>query len=102
MNDWRHRVDITAAFLTACVALYYRIPAVKRKAFEEKFPRVSALIGMIAGVLPFLPMIVDNAKRLVAPTDTAPIVAHSDSPVPTPPWAESSDAQDIPPPSAKE
>ena len=97
MNDWRHRVDITVAFLAAAVALYYRVPMARRKAFEDKFPRLAALIGMVAGLIPFLPMIVDNAKRLVTPPNASPVVAHNDS-VPPHPWSESSDV----PPNVKE
>lgn len=101
MSDWTHYLHTTVAALTVAVALYYRVPQLKRKSFEEKFPRVAALIGMIAGIIPFLPMILDNAKRLVTPQHATPMVAHNDSPVPTPPWAESSDVGNVPP-NAKE
>ena len=102
MTDWRRYLDVTVAALAVSVALYYRADAVKRQAFEARFPRLAALIGMIAAVVPFLPMLLDNGKRLMTPPHATPTVAHNDSPVPTPPWAESSDTQDIPPPSAKE
>lgn len=98
MSDWTRYLHTTVAALTIAVALYYRVPQLKRKSFEEKFPRVAALIGMIAGIIPFLPMILDNAKRLVTPPHATPVVAHNDTPVPQAPWSESSDV----PPNAKE
>lgn len=91
MNDWRHYLDVTVAGLAIAVALYYRADAAKRQAFEARFPRIAALIGMVAAIVPFLPMLLDNGKRLVTPPHATPVVAHSDSPVPTPPWAESID-----------
>lgn len=78
MSDWTRYLHTTVAALTIAVALYYRVPQLKRKSFEEKFPRVAALIGMIAGIIPFLPMILDNAKRLVTPPHATPVVAHID------------------------
>lgn len=98
MNNWRHYFDVTVAALAIAVALYYRADAVKRQAFEARFPRLAALIGMIAAVVPFLPMLLDNGKRLVTPPHATPVVAHNDTPVPQAPWSESSDV----PPNAKE
>jgi len=98
VNNWRHYTDVTVALLAAAVALYYRADAKKRLAFEERYPRVAALIGMVAALVPFLPMLLDNGKRLVTPPHATPVVAHNDTPVPQAPWSESSDV----PPNAKE
>jgi len=91
VNDWRHYCDVTVAGLAASVALYYRVDAKKRATFEARYPRLSAIIGMIAAIVPFLPMLIDNGKRLVTPPNATLAVNHSDSPIPTPPWSETND-----------
>ena len=70
-------LHMTVASLAFAVTVYYRVPQAKRSAFEARFPRLAALIGMIAALVPFLPMFVDNFKKL----------AHGEQP-PSPPWHE--------------
>lgn len=94
MTEWRHYLDVTIALLAAMVALYYRVESKRRAAFELQYPRLAALIGMVAAIVPFLPMLLDNGKRLVTPPNATPSV-------PKAPWGESPD-DTYPPPSAKE
>ena len=89
-EEARRYIDISLAALTALVALYYRVDAAKREAFEEKHPRIAAIIGMIAAVVPFIPMLVGEAKRLVAPSNP-PVASRVLTPsngAPNAPWQE--------------
>lgn len=61
----RLHLDAALVFLTACVALYYRVPSAKRLAFEARNPRIAALMGFLAGALPFLPVLAASAKALI-------------------------------------
>ena len=94
-SHWRQYVDATLSLLMVSVAVYYRIPLDKRQRFERAYPRVAALIGMIAGLVPFLPMIAQHARGLLHPngdpshTDQNDSQAKSDT-VPPAPWAEQS------------
>jgi len=92
---------VTIALLAAAVALYYRVDAKKRAAFELQYPRAAALVGMVAAIVPFLPMLLDNGRRLVTPPQPVPKATSDKTPVPEAPWGES--PQDTyPPPAAKE
>lgn len=89
-EEVRHYIDISLAALTALVALYYRVDAAKREAFEEKHPRIAAIIGMVAAVVPFIPMLIGEAKRLVTPSNP-PVASRALTPsngVPNAPWQE--------------
>lgn len=74
----REHIDVALALLAAFVALYYRIPKDKREAFEAQYPRIAALIGIIAAIVPFLPMVAANARKLISPgnaTDNQPAIS---------------------------
>ena len=64
------------------VALYYRAPLAKRQEFEKRYPRIAALIGMVAAIVPFLPMLAENARKLLTPNQ-------SHDATPQAPWSES-------------
>ena len=66
-SHWRQYVDATLSLLMVSVAVYYKIPIDKRQRFERAYPRIAALIGMIAGLVPFLPMIAQHARGLFHP-----------------------------------
>lgn len=86
LRDW---IDVTVALLAAAVTLYHRVDAKKRASFEADNPRFAACIGMVAALVPFLPMFASHAKALV--TGQHPVAGQSNSAPPTPPWSESPD-----------
>ncbi len=87
LHDWRDYLDATASTLILMIALYYRVPKSKRDAFEAKNPRIAALIGMVAALVPFLPMLAHHAKQLISGTPSE--IASTDSTPPQAPWHES-------------
>jgi len=92
----RPHLDITLALLTALVALYFRAPADKRAAFEKANPRIASIIGIVAGIVPFLPMIASGVKGVITgqhPSATG-TQATASAEVPAAPWSEAS--SDIP------
>jgi len=78
----RHHIDVTLALLAAMVSLYFRLSPAKREAFEKRYPRFAAFLGILAGFLPFFPQIAENAAKLLNPN------AHS-ADIPDAPWSES-------------
>jgi hypothetical protein len=90
MERVRPYIDVTLALLTAFVALYFRIPAVKREAFEKDYPRFASLMGIIAGIVPFLPVIASGVKGVITGQHPSP-TALQNTPydVPAAPWSES-------------
>ena len=98
MEHIRPYVDTTIAILAALVALYFRASVEKRVAFEKANPRIASIIGIIAGIVPFLPMIASGVKGVI--TGQHPSAQGSQSPgsdVPVAPWSESPEAQSTQP-----
>jgi hypothetical protein len=79
----RLHIDATLAFLTACVALYYRWQPSKRLAFEARNPRFAALLGFLAGLLPFLPALEASARAMVTGQPLNPNQLHPSQPTDT-------------------
>ena len=88
MEHWRQRMDATLAILAALVALYFRTPAAKRAAFEKANPRIASLIGVIAGIVPFLPMIASSVKGVITGQHPSATGTQGTNDVPTAPWSE--------------
>lgn len=94
MEHIRPHIDITLALLTALVALYFRAPADKRAAFEKANPRIASIIGIIAGIVPFIPMIASGVKGVItgqhpSATGTQATNHVASAEVPAAPWSES-------------
>lgn len=85
--NWRHCLDATIATLAAIVALYHRVPASKRIAFEQQNPRLASVIGIIAGIVPFIPMITAGIKGALTgtppPSTLPPPIPSTDNDAPT-------------------
>jgi len=84
----RPHIDITLALLTALVALYFRAPADKRAAFEKANPRIASIIGIVAGIVPFLPMIASGVKGVITGQHPSATGTQQSSDVPAAPWSE--------------
>jgi len=89
----RPYIDITLALLTGFVALYFRTSAEKRIAFEKANPRIASLIGVVAGIVPFLPMIANGVKGVItgqhpSATGTQATNHVASAEVPAAPWSE--------------
>ena len=93
MEHIRPHLDITLALLTALVALYFRAPSDKRAAFEKANPRIASIIGIVAGIVPFLPMIASGVKGVItgqhpSATGTQATNHVASAEVPDAPWSE--------------
>ena len=88
-EHWRSYFDATLAILTALVALYFRASAAKRIAFEKANPRIASLIGVVAGIVPFLPMIASGFKGVITGQHPSASGTQQSSNVPAAPWSES-------------
>jgi hypothetical protein len=88
----RPHLDITLALLTALVALYFRAPADKRAAFEKANPRIASIIGIVAGIVPFLPMIASGVKGVITGQHPSATGTQHSSDVPVAPWSETPEA----------
>jgi hypothetical protein len=88
----RPYIDITIALLTGFVALYFRTPAEKRAAFEKANPRIASLIGIVAGIVPFIPMIANGVKGVITGQHPSATGTQHSSDVPVAPWSETPEA----------
>lgn len=91
MSNWRDYLDSTLAILAAFVAVYFhKSLSEKRIAFEKANPRIASAIGIIAGIVPFIPMIASGFKGVITGQHPSAAGNHPAMPeVPVAPWSES-------------
>lgn len=91
MINLRHYIDSTLAILAALVAVYFHKSLAERRiAFEKANPRIASAIGIIAGIVPFIPMIVGGFKGVITGQHPSAVGSNPATPeAPVAPWSES-------------